>query len=762
MASQKKIKLLNKYKILTVSIAIGLLSIMSYLSWAYFQMSTLFEQEKQWTPTKIYSELISITLSDNKQTILESLNNLGYAFRENGYEITFELPNNDYPIELLPNNHWLTKVDATQNIVLEFDQADQTGSLISIQSNHEEREDLFLKPELIAILSNNQHKDRIKTRLSFEDMPAYVWKAIIAIEDQHFLSHPGLDMRGILRAIFVNFKTLSFAQGGSTITQQLIKNLTYRRSKNLLSKAHETVLAILLELKYPKEALLERYLNEVYLGQVGQHEVRGVAQGAEYFFGKTVERLNIAETATIAGLIRGPHYYSPYKYYNRCVERSHLVIQKMLETGQISPEEAKEAFEQPIRLISANNIVSKAPFFTDFIKFELQQLKKTINLEVPIQEAGLKVYTSLNLHLNQIGQRAIQESIEAFTKQYDVKQNLEAALISIDHQTGFIKTLIGGKDYSKSNFNRILNMKRQIGSTFKPIIYLASILKGRDTQGVPYGPGHPILDEPWQITYDKNKKLWSPKNYSNNFKGLVSFRRALADSLNIPAAKLGMEIGLENIIQTARQLGVRSELLAVPSLTLGVAEMTPLELTTMFANIANRGVVQEPTAIRFITNSHNEMIYQKINTTHQAIDPAAADLIINMLTEVFKTGTAAKANQLGLTRLAAGKTGTTSSYRDAWVVGFTPELTTGVWVGFDQSLPDKIKLTGGQSALPLWVKFTNAALAHTPPQLFEMSPFLIDVPINPTTGLKAACKASQIVIEKYIKGLEPEKESCSD
>jgi penicillin-binding protein 1B len=752
-----------------------------YIVVLYQQLHTNFNQISEFVPTRLYADVTKIAAGQPRGYIENRLKNLGYnlKFMPQQSAIEFELHPIDYPKYLLPAEYQ-SPDPSHSTVLLKFDGNDSDSLLATIENSQIEVNHVYLEPELIATLSHAKDK-AIREHVDFANIPATVWKSIIAIEDQHFLDHNGLDPRGILRAIWVNVTSLSLKQGGSTITQQLVKNLMVRRSKNIFKKINELFLSILLETQFEKEKILERYLNEVYLGQVGNMEVHGVSEGAKYFFSKRVDDLNLAEIALMAGLIRGPAFYSPYKHFQRAMERKQLVLKKMVETGLIAEAEAQNAEKLPIRLAPPQSISNKAPFFTDYVKAELIQHLKDRYAEDEIASAGLKVYTTLDLYLNQSAQTAVANGTSKLEKDLNIESpdRLEGALASVDHSNGYIKALIGGRNYSQSNFNRILNMKRQVGSTFKPLVYLTALRLENDRKGIPYGPGHPAEDSPWTLVFDRGKQKWSPKNYDKEFKGWITYRKALAGSINTVTAKVGIDVGIQNIISVSRELGISSELPAVPSLALGVAELSPVELLKVYATIANHGVQDTLTVIRGITLNDGTGLARFVYHPKILLDPAKADTITYMLQSVFTEGTAIAASRLGFNRPAAGKTGTTSNHRDSWFAGYTPQLTTVVWVGMDQSGPEtenpadafgqkdkkkkkKLMLTGASSALPIWVDFMNQALAHEDPAQFNLNEEMVDVAIDTHTGLRARsdCPSDQVLVEKYPKSIVPRNESC--
>ncbi len=734
-------------------------------------MKAVFDNQNQSLPTRIYSDVTKLNSPQSKKYVLARLKSLSYTYSTFPDSITFKLRPIQYPSYLIPEAHPTFQAQ-DQLVRLNFDENSESGILQSIYVNDQEVSELFLEPELVATFSQSKDgKDEIRVYLKFKDIPANVWNAIISVEDQHFLDHVGFDLKGLLRAVWVNLKTRSFAQGGSTITQQLVKNLTARTTKNLIKKFNELFLSILLEIRYSKQEILERYLNEVYLGQIGNLEIRGVAEGARYFFGKNVNELNTAEIALMAGLIRGPAYYSPYRHLDRAKERQAVVLRKMLETGHLAPEEAKEAQQMPIRLAPPASNYNKAPYFTDYVKAEvISKLSDRMNEEEIIQ-AGLQIYSTLDPYLNDRAQESVNEQVKELEAKHQIPSEipLEGALASVEHSTGYIRALIGGRSYQRSSFNRILNMKRQVGSTFKPLVFLSALIKGTDANGVPYGPAYPLQDAPWTLTYDQGRQKWSPSNYEKDHRGWISMRVALAHSVNTVAAQLGNQVGLKSIADLAKNLGVESELPLVPSLTLGAAELSPIELLRVYSAFANHGKQDDLTVIRGIMENNGKGLARFEYNPRTLIAPEFAEAITDLLQDVFIDGTAQAASSLGWTHSSAGKTGTTSNYRDSWFAGYTSWLTTVVWVGLDQGTTGELKtkkamrLTGASAALPVWVDFMKKAHENLPPTPFATTTEFTQVKIDRKSGKRATpdCPEDQVVLEKYILGREPEESFCA-
>lgn len=757
----------------------------------YRQLEAAFNHENEFIPTRLFSDVQRIAPPISKAKLLKRLKALGYSSQPlEGDRLQITLHPFDYPADVLLPAEDPTRELAGKNLRFTFESG-KNPALLKIETEKEgEHTDVpgfYLEPEVIATLSRSdpESKREIRRVLKFGDIPAPIWQAIISIEDPRFLEHAGLDPRGIARALWVNLKSVKLQQGGSTITAQLVKNLMARRTRNLALKFNELFLSLLLEMKTSKEAILERYLNEVYLGQVGSYEVHGVAEGARLFYGKDLSELHLGEIALMAGLIRGPGFYSPYRYRDRAVERQKLVLKKMVETGFIAADEAKEAEGLALRFRPPSNVANKAPYFTDFVKAEMiRQLKDRVS-ETDIAAAGFRVYTTLDPELAETAQDAVAKGVATLEKKLNIdsvlnpEDRIEGAMAVVDHSTGFIRALIGGRSYNESTFNRILNMKRQVGSTFKPFVYLTAFLQGTDPAGLAYSTGYPVEDAPWTLTYDQGRQKWAPRNYEKEFLSWIPLRLALVKSINTVAAKLGVQVGIPAVIETARALGIQSELPDVPSLALGVSELSPVELVTAYSTIANHGVQDELTAIRVITQDDGNIFAKFVFNAKQVFPPAPIDLLIEAMKGVFSEGTATAASAYGFTRPAAGKTGTTSSFRDAWFAGFTPELTTVVWVGADQnqSLTEKqieeagtkkkkkkkaLQLTGASGALPIWADFMKRALEDSSPAPFPISDHLKRVKIDRYTGREAQlfCPGDQQIEEWVMRDSEPKGTSC--
>ena len=750
-----------------------------YFGYLLKQVEAAFETPIEFIPTRIYSSVTRVAPPQTYGPLLLKLKALGYKPTENGTNLSFVLHSPQYPDYLIPENH-PTHHLLDKKIDLHFEGTAIGSSLESITCEGEAVNEFYLEPEFVATL--NSDKQQIREVLKFEQFPKSIPDAVMAAEDNHFYEHFGIDPRGFARALFVDLKTLSFSQGGSTITQQLVKALMERQSRNLFLKVNELFLAPVLELKYSKQQIFERYMKEVFLGHVGNYDIRGFSEGAKYFFGKKISDLNMGETALLVGLIKGPAFYSPYKHFDRAKTRQRYVLERMMETKKITEAQFNEALKHPIRLAQAPQSGNRAPYFVDFVKAELIRLLTDRFTEKEIQELGFQVYTTLDLSMNQIAQESLQRGINTLETRLGIQGSihLEGAMAAVDQNTGEIKTLIGGRSYAESTFNRVLNMKRQVGSTFKPVVYATAFRAIEDPNGEVFTPAYPLLDETWGWKYDSHQPEWKPVNYEKEKLGWISLKTSLAKSINTTAARVAKMVGMDAIAETAKLLGIQSKIPRVPSVTLGSVELSPIEILTAYMTLANHGKSDTPFVIAGIQNPDGSEFYRSQYRAMPRIDPGIADMMTYLLQNVFTDGTAMMATSYGFDRPAAGKTGTTNDYRDSWFVGYTPQLTSLVWVGMDQGvIQDAVKeannkvtdkkkkiprihLTGAVGSLPIWTDFMKQTLLDEPPIPFPESDLLQDVRLDAHSGQRAesSCPESQVVLEKVIVGREPKKKTC--
>jgi len=694
--------------------------------------------------------------------------------------------------------------------------------------------------------------------IALEDIPLSLKQATLAVEDSNFYSHFGIDPKAIFRAFITNLKAGHIVEGGSTITQQLTKTMFLSREKSLPRKIKEAILALRLELVFSKDEILEMYLNQIYYG----HGTYGVEAAARNYFAKSVKDLTIAECAMIASLPKAPNNYSPYRSPKKALKRRNHVIRRMADISFITKEQAKFFMEEEFNLGKVEKMLNKAPYFVEHVRRILEEKFGSNKL----YRAGLKVYTTLDIKMQETAQRTIKKNLLVADKRYGyrgpigtvdisrgelkvrktmIRQNgfvdgkgikigetiygtvmsvgstqarvilgaedgyidikdmnwarkpnpkvdgrwakiknpseaiksgnlimvkvlsrkqdgsgwslaleqepeVEAALISLSPLTGQVKSMVGGYDYNKSQFNRAVQAIRQPGSAFKPIIYAAAVNQG-------YGPSSIIIDSP--IIFKEKKdafEKWKPVNFEEKFYGPTTLREALAHSRNVVTVKLMQNIGIKSTIRLARSLGITTNLEENLSIALGSSGTTLYELTSAYSAFANLGNMTKPTVIRNIKSRQGKLLFTAELEKTQPISSKTAHIMTSLMQSVVQNGTAKKIKSLK--RPVAGKTGTTNNYVDAWFIGYTPELVTGVWVGNDKDKPLGRNETGSRAAIPIWLQFMQKVLANNPKINFPVSSNIQYIKVQSKSGKPAKYRDTSSRFELFSQDFLPEKE----
>jgi penicillin-binding protein 1A len=528
-------------------------------------------------------------------------------------------------------------------------------------------------------------------------------RAVLAIEDSNFFTHKGINPGGIARAFMVNLEKGRTVEGGSTMTMQLVKNLFLSPQSKFSRKVAEAVMSIRLEQILNKDQILQLYLNQIYLG----HNLYGVETASRSYFNKSASNLTLSEAAMLAGLISAPEEYSPFVNYKLAKERQEIVLSRMKDLKWITPAQETAARKEKIKLGKITSFGgSQVPYVTQAV---VQELTRRFGRDAVVK-GGMRVQTTIDLKMQRIAEETVKAWHERLYYQglfYD-RQEGQIALAAVDPRTHFVKAMVGGVDYEKSQFNRAIQARRQPGSSFKPFIYYAAFASGK------YGPDSVVYDSP--VGYRDGDGYYYPQNYGGGFSGAVSIRRALEVSLNIPAVKLGQEVGLNKVIEICRVLGIRSPMEPVVSLPLGAVDLTPLEMAGAFATFANNGWHSDTTFIVQVTDSSGNVLLDNTPKPKLVLNSWAAASVNSTLQGVITSGTA-RAAQLG--RPAAGKTGTTSSERDIWFVGYVPQLSVAVWMGNDNYRPMSYGATGGTIVAPVWRDFMTQALQGVPAESFK-------------------------------------------
>lgn len=592
--------------------------------------------------------------------------------------------------------------------------------------------------ELITSFQPGQNREFVPLK----NIPKSLIDATLAIEDKRFYDHVGVDLRGIARAAVVNVQHMDRVQGASTLTQQLARNLYLTQDRTWSRKIKEAMYAVQLEMQLSKDQIMEKYLNDAtYYG----NSAYGVQAAAKLFFGKDVSELSLAESAMIAGVPKGPRYYSPYFDMDNAKQRQELILSEMADQGFITEQEADNAKREKLDIQPAakKNTVVQAPYFRDYVRhIATQQLGID---EREFEEGGIRIYTTLDLAMQKVAE-------EAVAKQLDDKDELQASLVAIDPRNGYVKAMVGGKDYSANQFNRAISDSRQPGSAFKAFVYLTAL------QQPGFTPASRFKSEPTVFTYDNGRKTYTPNNFAGKYPNdFIDLREAISKSDNIYAVQTMMQVGADKVIETARKMGVTSPLEPLPSLALGTYPVSPLEMAGAFGVIANQGVRIETTVITKIVSSTGRVLYEAKPSKIKVVEPEYAYTLTNLMKSVFDPGGTAGRVAEQIKRPVAGKTGTTNT--DAWMVGFTPELATAVWVGYDRDRV--ISSVESYKASPIFADFTEHALEAVPPKLFPMPDNVVSVYIDPATGKLATDKCPGARAEVFVKGTEP-TDYCSE
>jgi len=533
------------------------------------------------------------------------------------------------------------------------------------------------------------------------EMPRHLKLAFVAIEDVRFYNHFGIDVRGIGRAIYKNIIRKGVTEGASTITQQLARNLYLTPQKTFKRKIEEAILAIQIERTYSKDEILNMYLNLIYLGE-GAY---GVEAASYTYFHKHARDITLEESAMLAAMTRSPSRLSPYKSPAKTMERRNIVLQRMYDAGFIGKQEYTNAVNVALAVTPFKAYAKKTGYFTDYIK---QALEEHVDNPQEIYTTGLNIKTTMSLKMTDYAYEAIEKGIQAYQQRHLKAAPPEVALVAMEVKTGEIKVLIGGRDFSISPYNRAVQAKRQPGSAFKPIIYLTALEQGYEEDTI-------LRDAPVSFTNPYTGVVWSPKNYRNEYHGDVTMRKALELSLNTATVRLLEKVGVENVIDMAKQLHINSKFEPNLSLALGTTEVVPIELAAAYATFARSGNYMPPVAIKTIATIDGEEKYHEEALEEPIVTPEVAYALVDIMKGVIQRGTARAASKMPY--YLAGKTGTTDDYRDAWFIGFSPNLLCAVWVGYDKKI-NLDREAGASVALPIWMDFMSKALQQYPNEDF--------------------------------------------
>lgn len=695
---------------------------------------------KRWTvPAKVYARPLELFVGQKlaKDDFLRELDALGYRREStvNGPGAVSVAGNN---IELHSRGfQFYEGAEPSQKVRVRFS-GDYVAGLT--QANGGNLAVARLEPMLIGGLYPAHQEDRILIKL--DQVPAYLIDALVAVEDRDYFDHFGVSPKGIARAMWINATSGRLVQGGSTLTQQLVKNFYLTNERTLVRKATEAMMAVLLELHYDKREILEAYMNEVFLGQDGQRAVHGFGLASQYFFSQPVSELKLEQVALLVGMVKGPTYFNPRRNPERALARRNLVLDLLAEQGSITPEEAAAAKQKPLGVSSRGSMAdSSFPAFLDLVKRQLREDYR----EQDLTEEGLRIFTSFDPILQLKAEEALAETLKRLAGRKGVDE-VQAGMVVTNPETGEIQALIGSRQPRFAGFNRALDAVRPIGSLIKPAIYLTAL--ERPSQ---YTLTSWLEDEAFSIK-GQDGQVWAPQNYDRKAHGTIYLYQGLAQSYNLSTAKLGLEIGVPNVLKTLERLGVERKWPAYPSMLLGAGALTPMEVAGMYQTLANGGFNTPLRGIRSVLTADGEPLGRYPFKIQQRFDPGAIYLVQNAMQRTMREGTGRSVySQLPSSLNLAGKTGTSNDSRDSWFAGFSQDLLSVVWLGRDDNGPTQ--LTGATGALQVWTSFMRKA-----------DPLPLDMPmpdnvtqawIDRQTGLGSASGCPNAVQMPYIRGSEP-------
>jgi penicillin-binding protein 1B len=624
------------------------------------------------------------------------------------------------------------------------------GRVSGLRTGDGEQALLRLDPALIGRIYPNHREDRVLVRL--EQVPAGLVAALLSVEDRDFEHHHGVSPRAIARAMLANLRAGALVQGGSTLTQQLAKGYFLSPNRTWWRKLNDAVIALILEAHYDKSEILEAYVNEVYLGQDGQRAIHGFGLAASYYFGRDLDKLRLPELALLVAIVRGPSYYNPRRHPRRAVKRRNLVLDQMRELGIITQARAKRSKSAPLGVIAASRGTSRYPAFVDLVR---RQLRRDYRDE-DLRGEGLRIFTTLDLRTQRIAEGALKKRIARLERGKSktgggVKVELEGAVIVTAPQSGEALAVVGGRHQGRAGFNRALDAVRPVGSLIKPAVYLAALERPRR-----YTLASAISDEPVTIRGDSGS-LWRPKNYDDTTHGRISLYEALVKSYNLATVRLGMEIGLDEVTESLQRLGIERPLKPYPSLLLGAAELSPVEVTQMYQTLAGGGFRVPVRAIREVTSARGEPLSRYPLSVQQAFEPGPVFLVVEAMRGVMVEGTGRSSRQrLGAGLVAAGKTGTTDDLRDSWFAGFSKDFLAVVWLGHDDNTP--AGFSGSKGALQVWIDMMKSL---GPRSLESHTPAGVEWAWTDLhRGLTTDAQCPGAVRFPYMRGSEPRRVQC--
>jgi penicillin-binding protein 1B len=707
-----------------------------------FRVRDAFEGRRFALPARLYARPLELFpgLKLTPEALSQELARLGYKEALAGDEPgRFVRQGNTFEVVVRPFVFW-DGAQPAHRLRLDF-RGDSLSGVHDLQSDQPSTL-VRLDPLYIGGIYPAHNEDRLLVRL--DEVPEQLVQALIAIEDRKFYQHHGVHPRGMARAA-VAFVTGRGVQGGSTLTQQLVKNFFLSPERTLRRKATEILMALLVELHYDKRDILETYLNEIYLGQDGNRAIHGVGLASQFYFGKPLKDLSLAESALLVGMVKGPGYYDPRRHPERARERRDLVLSEMAKLEMLTPAQLTAARSAPLDVIEKPSMgTTPYPAFLDLVR---RQLRRDYR-EDDLRSEGLHIFTTLDPVVQTSAEQALAKRLAQIERAYKLPGGLEGTVVVTNVQNGEVQAVVGGRDARFEGFNRALDAQRPVGSLLKPAIYLTALQQPQHYTLIT------LLDDSPLVWKERGIPDWQPQNYDRIFHGQVPLRLALAHSYNVASARLGLELGLSEVLDNARRLGVERELPPYAASLLGAVDLAPLEVTQMYQTIASGGFRTPLRAIREVLTADGQPLQRYALAVEQVFPAAPVYLLTAAMQDVVSEGTAAGLQEfLSPSLKLAGKTGTTDELRDAWFAGFSGDRLAVVWVGYDDNRP--AGLTGATGALPVWGelmrKLDPEPLAPPLPENVER------VWIDPPSGLRADRDCAGAIELPFVRGSAPEE-----
>jgi len=714
-----------------------------YVAWLDLHVRGQFEGRRWSVPARIYARPLELYpgMRLGADDLEQELRAAGYQrSAAAGRAATYTRHGDSFRVHSRRFQFWDGE-QAARRVRIQF----HGGRLSGLRENGAKQALMRLDPAIIGRIYPSHREDRALLRL--EEVPVGLVAALLSVEDRDFEHHHGVSPRAIARALVANLRAGALVQGGSTLTQQLAKGYFLSGNRTWWRKLNDAVIALLLEAHYDKAEILEAYVNEVYLGQDGQRAIHGFGLAAHFYFGRDLDALKLPELALLVAVVRGPSYYNPRRHPRRAIKRRNLVLEQMHELGIITAARSKRAKSVPMGVIAASRGTSRYPAFVDLVR---RQLRRDYRDE-DLRGEGLRIFTTLDLRTQRVAERALAKRIARLERNRGGDGVLEGAVIVTAPQSGEALAVVGGRHRGRAGFNRALDAVRPVGSLIKPAVYLAALEQPRR-----YTLASRLLDAPISIPAATGIP-WQPRNYDDQVHGRISLYEALVKSYNLATVRLGMEVGLDEVTDSLQRLGVARPLEPFPSLLLGAAELSPVEITQMYQTLAGGGFRVPLRAIRAVTSARGEPLSRYPLSVQQVFEPGPVFLVVEAMRGVMTEGTGRSAQaRLGADLVTAGKTGTTDDLRDSWFAGFTEDLLAVVWLGHDDNTP--AGLSGAKGALQVWIDMMKSL---GPRSLAPQTPSGVEWAwTDLRRGLITERECPGAVRFPYMRGSQPRRVHC--